>query len=343
MRIAILVPNFVEYDGGAQVARLQAEELAKEGNEVAIFTFRAGMRAEGAKVFVMGMPRSLFWERLYRLLFPLDILKTLRWLPRLKGYDELIVHLYPLTWLACLARLFYRVRYTFWYHGIMDPSLFPHLYERVYMRLQILLTRLTVRNADRAVAVSRFAQAELKRYTGLNSEVFVYNRVDPRRFHPGVDGTRIRQELHLGDAPVILSVGGIRPVKGFHYLLQAFKLVKREVPDARLVIVGRHDYPYYSKQLREMADDSVIFTGPIPNEELPPYYAMCDLYATCSQWETFNIPIAEAQACGKPVVAFHIGPHPEVIDEKGVLVEPRNVVEFARACIEKLRQARRGG
>jgi 1,2-diacylglycerol 3-alpha-glucosyltransferase len=50
--------------------------------------------------------------------------------------------------------------------------------------------------------------------------------------------------------------------------------------------------------------------------------------------------LAEAQACGKPVVAFDMGPHPEVINENGILVETGNIEKFAEACIEKLKQVR---
>ena len=140
------------------------------------------------------------------------------------------MHLYPLTWLAYLAKKFYKVKYTFWYHGIMDPQFFPYLSERIYIRLQIFLTRLTVRNADRAVAVSKYAQRELKRYTGLDSEV-VYNKVEQEKFHPGIDGTEVRKKHRLGDRPVVLFVGALRPVKGVHLLLQAFNLVKKQIPD----------------------------------------------------------------------------------------------------------------
>lgn len=339
MKVAILVPNFVEFDGSARVAKFQAEELAQQGNEVAVFALAASMKPQGCALFVMGMPQSLFWQRIYRLLFPLDVLKVLGWLPRLKHFDEVIVHLYPLTWLACLAKRFYKVRYTFWYHGIMDPYFFPYLHERLYIRLQIFLTRLTVKNADRAVAVSKYAQEELKRYTGLNGEV-VYNRVDLSKFHPGLNGTHVRGNYKLGNAPVMLFVGALRPVKGIHLLIQAFNLVKGKMPDARLVIVGSWDYPYYLEELKRLGGDSVIFAGVVPHDDLPYYYAMCDIYATCSLWETYNLPLVEAQLCGKPTVAFNIGPHQEVIHEKGVLVETGNAEKFAQACIQKLEQVR---
>lgn len=334
-----MVPNFVEFDGAGRVVEVQSDELVREGHQVTVFTFAADMHPEGVQVLTMGMPKSLFWERMYRLLFPLDLPKTLKWLPKLKEFDEVIVHLYPLTWLGYLARKRYKVKYIFWYHGIMPPKLFPHLYERIYMRLQIFLTRLTVGNADRAVAVSKYGQQELKRYTGLDSEV-VYNKVDLTKFHPGLDGAKVREQYNLGDEPVILFVGALRPVKGVHLLIQAFNLLKEKMPNAKLVLVGRPDYSYYFEELKKISDSSVTFAGFISHEFLPSYYAACDVYATSSLWESFNIPVIEAQACGKPVVAFDMGPHPEVINENGILVEIGNIEKFAQACVEKLKQVR---
>jgi len=68
---------------------------------------------------------------------------------------------------------------------------------------------------------------------------------------------------------------------------------------------------------------------------LPCYYAACDLYVTASLWEGFNLPIAEAQACGKRVVAFNIGSHPEVV-KNGILVEKGSTSKFAEAVIKLL-------
>ncbi len=339
MRIAILYPNFVDYDGGARVAELQAQELVAQGNYVAIFALRAAIRPRNVNVFIIGMPKNPTWERIYRLVFPLDIFRTLQWLPKLRSFDLIITHQYPMTWLAYLAKRFYKVEHKVWYHGIMDPQFFPHLYERIYIKLQIFLTRLTVKNADSAVAVSKYAQKELKQYTGLDSEV-VYNKIHLEKFHLGVNGYEIRRKYGLGSDPTILFVGGLRPVKGVHLLIRAFNLVKEKIPSAKLVIVGRPDYAYYFRDLKSISDDSVVFANFVAHGVLPLYYAMCDLYATGSLWETFNVPVAEAQACGKPVVAFDIGPHPEVIDENGILIETGNIEKFAQACIKKLKEVR---
>lgn len=338
MRVAILIPNFSTADGGARHAELHIKQLVQAGHDVAVFALGADIKPRGADLFVMGMPKSLFLERVYRLFFPLDIFKTIRWLPKLKKFDLVFVYLYPLTWLGYLAKKLYKVNYAFRYSGIMDPKLMPRLYERIYIKVQILLTRLTVRNVDYAVSVSKFAQVELKKYTGLESQI-EHDEIDTSRFHKGVDGTIIREKYNLGNTPVILSVGAIRPVKGVHLLIEAFNLVKQTIPEAKLLIVGRHDYGYYSKQLQEMGKGGVIFTGFVPDEELSHYYAACNLYATCSFWECCNRCALEAQACGKPVIAWHES-FAEILNENSLLVEPENTEKFAQACIEKLGEIR---
>jgi 1,2-diacylglycerol 3-alpha-glucosyltransferase len=192
---------------------------------------------------------------------------------------------------------------------------------------------------DRAVSVSYAAQKEFSEYTGLDSEV-VYNHPDIKRFHEGIDGSKIRRKHDLGKDPVFLNVGRVCPQKGAHLLIEAFNMIKENVPNAKLVLVGKHTYDYYLKELKGKCDNSVIFAGYVPDAELSQYYSMCDIYTTCSLWETYNIPLTEAQICGKPVIAFDIGPHSEVIDGKGILVKKGNIEEFAGACITKLHEVR---
>ncbi|MCK4387778.1 MAG: glycosyltransferase family 4 protein, partial [Dehalococcoidia bacterium] len=86
-------------------------------------------------------------------------------------------------------------------------------------------------------------------------------------------------------------------------------------------------------------DDSVVFTGPISHEFLPLYYAACDVYASCSRWETYNLPLVEAQACRKPVVAFNVSAHPEVATngKTGFLVPFKDADALAEAIIKLLK------
>ena len=113
--------------------------------------------------------------------------------------------------------------------------------------------------------------------------------------------------------------------------------MQKEYPKAKLIIVGKHTFPKYTKKLKKMANKDVIFTGFIADNELPYYYAACDIYTTASLWEGFDIPIVEAYNMGKPTVAFNIGSHPEVV-KKGILVKKNDVKGFAKAIIKLIKK-----
>lgn len=338
MKIAILSPVFWTFDGISRVVEDQAREFSRQGNHVSIFTLAANMEPPpNVSLYLLDMPRGSLGQRIYRLLFPLDFVKAIKWVPKLKSYDIIYSHQYPITWLAYLAKKFYKIKYTYYNHGIYPPWTSSYFVERVYIRMFALLANWIIKKADSAISVSRYLQQQLKKETGLDSEV-IYNKVDNQRFHKGVNGSKIREKLQLGSEPIILYVGRISPHKGIHLLIEAFDLVKQEIPEAKLLIAGKHTFDSYSRKLKQMSDDSVIFAGYVSDEDLPYYYAACDVYATCTLWEGFNLPLVEAQTCGKPVVAFSLGPHPEVIDdgETGILVEPHHIGEFASGIINAL-------
>ena len=345
MKIAHLLPIFSAFGGSPWVAYMVATEQQDKGDDVTIFALEAdGKLPRNIPIIVMGMPRNPMLQRIYRLAMPLNIGKALKWVPRLREFDVIYSHHYPMNWLAYLAKRFYGVKFVYYNHGTIDSTFFPGLVQKAYAGIFGLLANWTIKKADSAISVSCDIQHQLKEETGLDSEV-VYNKVDTTKFHEGLDGSSLRQKYNLGDRPLILFIGRIVPYKGLHLLIEAFSLVRSELPSAQLMIVGKHILPAYSKKLAEIADDLVIFAGYVPTEELPDYYAACDVYSTATIWESFNIPLVEAQACGKPVVAFNFGPHPEVVKdgETGFLVPPGDVGALAEAVVrlikdDKLRQ-----
>lgn len=339
MRIAHLTPTFSAFSGIDRVVHSLAAEQEDEGNYVTIFALEADMKPpENVGLKVMAMPRNPTWQRIYRLIMPLDIHKGLKWVPKLKGFDIIYSHYYPMNWLAYLAKRFYGVKFVYYNYGINYPELFPSFLERTYLRVFIALANWTIRRADGAISISQFLQQRLEKETGLISEV-AYPKIDISQFHEGLDGLPVREKYNLGSSPLLVYIGRISPHKGVHLLIEAFNLVRQEIPDAKLLIVGKHTFPGYSKKLKEMANSSVIFAGYVADEELPHYYAACDVYATATMWEGFNLPLAEAQACGKPVVAFNIGPHLEVVKdgETGFLIPPRDTSALAKAIVKLLK------
>ena len=344
MKTAILTPTFSRFSGPDRVVLNEAMEAAAAGKEVTIFTFRTDFNSQqlpkNVTVEALGMPKNPLLERIYRLFFFADIFKVNRIVKKLQQFDEAISFLYPMTLPAMLVKKKKpSLKYVYYDVGIAYPKLFDSILEKIYMKLFASFTKRTVKNADAAISISRFCSEELKKGTGLDSEV-KYVKIDNKRFNGDVSAKYKKQidsviKTYELEEPVLLYVGRISPHKGVHLLLDAFKLIKEKIPSATLVVVGKHTFAKYSHQLQKTAAEigGVVFTGFIPDEDLPAFYGNCDAYVTCSMWEGFNIPIVEANACGKPAVAFRVGSHPEVL-KKGILVEEGNVKEFAAAVVK---------
>jgi 1,2-diacylglycerol 3-alpha-glucosyltransferase len=196
-------------------------------------------------------------------------------------------------------------------------------------------TNITLKNVDEAYSVSKYLKDDLKKVSNLDSKV-VYNKIDKKRFNKKVKPGKIIKKYNLKNNKVLLYVGRIAPHKGIHLLLKSFDIIKKQIPNAKLIIIGKPTFNTYFRKLKKLKDKNVIFTGFVDDNELPYYYAACNIYTTASLWEGFNLPAAEAQACGKPVVAFDIGPHPEIV-KKGILVKKENTKEFAEAVIKLLK------
>ncbi|MFA5134750.1 MAG: glycosyltransferase family 4 protein [Patescibacteria group bacterium] len=335
MKVAILAATFSKFSGIDRVAEQQAASLVRKGNEVTVFTLSSDIEPHGYKVETIGMPYSLRWQRIYRLLFFLDFKKVMDTSLQLNGFDAIYSHQYPMNIIALKAKKSFNTEYVYYNHGIAPPETFQNFFEQLYIRIFRMLTNLTIKRADRVISISKYLADVLREETGVISEV-KYNTIDTVRFHPGISGERIRKNLGIGNVPLALYIGRISPHKGLHTLLHAFKRVSKAVPQAKLLIVGEPTFEAYKRQLLSLATNAVIFAGFVPDNELPEYYAASDVYVSASQWEGYNLPLAEAHACGKSAVVFNLCAHPEVSQPGDVLVEPGSINEFANALIEKL-------
>jgi 1,2-diacylglycerol 3-alpha-glucosyltransferase len=335
MKIAILTPTFSEFSGIDRVVEMEAKDMSQQGHKITIFCFKATIKTKYADIVRIGMPKNPTIERLYRLLFFMDIFKINRILKKLEGFDKIICHQYPMTIIGSKARK--KLGITFIYHnaGIAFPELFTNILERNYMRLFNFFTNKSIKNVDKVISISRFLSDELEKETGIKSKV-EYVKIDKKRFHKGIDKTVIRKKYNLKNYPVCLYVGRISPHKGIHLLIESFNLVLKELPNAKLLIVGKKTFGDYAKKLQKIAGKvnkgSITFTDFVPDDEMPYYYAACDVYTTATLWEGFDMPIVEAAALGKPSVAFDIGAHKEVLTN-GSLVKERDIQEFSKAII----------
>lgn len=137
------------------------------------------------------------------------------------------------------------------------------------------------------------------------------NGIDTVEFSPGgADGG-----AHL------LCVSRLVARKGVQHLLEAMPLVLRQVPHARLTIVGEGDL---DGALRQRAAElglaeRVTFLGRVPHERLPEIYRSADLFVQPSFYEGMSNTVLEAMACGLPIVATGEGGREELFDGNAVL------------------------
>ncbi len=330
MNIGIVTSTFVSYSGIDRVVEDQAKSLVKKGNKVRIITLKAELQVSGVTVNELGVPKGLLLQRIYRLLFFLDSKKINRAAKMLADCREVYSHNYPMNLIAGKAKKRYGATYIYYNHGLTPPKVFNNFFEKLYIYIITKLNIWSVRSADRAISISNYLARVLKKQTGITSTV-VYNNVK-RRSSGGIDFKQIKKKYHLNEGPIILFVGRISPHKGVHLLIRAFNKVKAKIPTAQLVLAGKADFGHYFKNLKKMSDNSVLFTGYISDEEVAAFYEACSVYATTTLWEGFDLPLAEAQLYGKPVVAFDLCSHPELV-KNGLLVPPGQVDTFADSII----------
>jgi len=191
---------------------------------------------------------------------------------------------------------------------------------------------------DGLIAVSRVAQQYHMRYFPADYTV-IPNGVDAELF--GRPDLAPIEEFADG-RPNILFVGRLEKRKGLPYLLEAFVHIQRELPDARLIVVGAYDsldkVPFLL-QVRYLGLSDVHFVGRVTEEELARYYRTADVFcAPNTGMESFGLVLLEAMASGAPVVASDIGGYREVIDDgrQGMLVAPEDPQALAAALVSLL-------
>lgn len=149
--------------------------------------------------------------------------------------------------------------------------------------------------------------------------------------------TELRTQLGMNaDEPVIFFAGFVTPRKGLDYLARALPLIH---PRPRLIVAG-HWSPSYRSHFFSLLGPGVhqvIEAGFVPDEQMPAYYSLADVYVSPSLLEGFGIPLAESLACETPVVAVNAGSAAEVAGPGGILVPPRDPVSLADA-VSKLLQ-----
>lgn len=203
--------------------------------------------------------------------------------------------------------------------------------DRLHVRKQLDV----LRQAERIIAVSAYTADDVVRYADVDRKkiVVIHNGVDPafRRLDSTddapVNGHRLPERF-------VLNVGGIDWRKNVELLFDSFSRLLGRHPDLSLVITGAiENDPRYAIFKEEMTRrglaDRVVAVGFVSTDDLIRLYNRCEVFFYPSVYEGFGLPVAEAMACGAPVISTNVSSIPEVAGDAALLFSPNRPDDFA--------------
>ena len=270
----------------------------------------------------------------------------------IRAFDPEIVHVQTEFSIGSLGRLYCRN------HGLPIVST-CHTHYESYMasyvpflpgeigRTAARVWLRSIYSRDDFVAVPSLKIADLLRSYGVDKDFAVLpTGVDERVFKPEPEAARaLRAELarkhpRLASGPLAVYAGRVGHEKNIRILVDAMRIVSREIPEASLLVVGEGPAraELRNEAHRRGIGDKVFATGYVDRSILPAYYSMADIFVFPSVTETQGLVTIEAMLCGTPVVGVaEMGTGDIMEDDKGGLLASNDAASFADKMIRLLK------
>lgn len=194
------------------------------------------------------------------------------------------------------------------------------------------------RKADYVIGVSKYVSNHTLEYIDYNSKFkgVIFNPANLNRFY--------KANLEKTVKGRIFFAGTVCEKKGIRQLVQAMPLIKKEVPEAHLLVAGREwifpdsgrSYLEYLKTfIHDEIRESITFLGAIPNSEIPKYIESAEVCCYPSHMEAMPLAWIEVMSMGKPFVGSKLGPGPEIVEhgKTGLLCNPLDPFDIAEKVI----------
>lgn len=229
--------------------------------------------------------------------------------------------------------------------SIMDLGFlkFPEQFTRKDLLQLSSWTKCSIKKVNNILAISKSTKNDIIKAYGIPGKkiTVAYPGYDKKKFNtkiaePEVEKVRGKYKINND---YILFLSTLKPSKNIERLLEAFAQLKAD--KLKLVIAGKKGWlyePIFSKVKELGLEKQVVFTGFVPEDEVPALMVGAKVFVLPSLWEGFGIPVVEAMACGVPVVVSNAGSLPEVVGEAGVIVDPESAENIAGGIREALEQ-----
>jgi len=331
MKIALVSPYDFAYPGGVANHISALERLFTQmGHEVKVIApVSKVISTFGDRFIPIGKPRSIPTSgSIARVTISLRLASRIKAVLDEEKFD--IIHLHePFMPMLCTAVLrFSNTANVGTFHAVHGKPGY-----NFGKPISTIMLRRRVRKLDGKTAVSKPAM-EFARKHVPGYYTIIPNGVDLDHFSPNVSPI---DEFCDGKVN-ILFVGRLEKRKGVGYLLKAYKRVRQEIPNSRLIIVGPGTRlrGKYERQVKRSGLKDVVFVGYVSYDELPRYYETADIFcAPAVGWESFGIILLEAMAMGKPIIASNIDGYASLVTHgvEGLLVPPKDEEMLAQALI----------
>lgn len=214
------------------------------------------------------------------------------------------------------------------------PQTFP---KRDLLKLNFLLNT-AVKRADKLIAVSQSTKNDLLQFfPNLKEECIkvVHHGFDEEFFSARLPTEEIEKNLsryNLRTGNYVLYVGALQPRKNLARLIEAFNIVKKSIPDMKLVLAGETAWlasEIIAARKKSIYKNDIILTGRMGFEELRALYQGARCFAFPSLYEGFGLPLLEAFASGIPVLTADNSSLREVGGDAALYADALSVSDIA--------------
>jgi glycosyltransferase involved in cell wall biosynthesis len=266
-----------------------------------------------------------------------DLFLLTCWLPfslpieLIKSKPDILFSAMPTLPLFCPCKTIIRV------HDL--AYLLDNSYFKIETRLAIgAMTSRAIKRSDKIIAISESTKKDLITHFGVREDkisvIYRSHNADVYKPSTAADIYNVKQKYNIS-ANYVIYVGTLEPRKNVVGLIKAFgSLKEKERLGHKLVITGAKGWLYQDifEMISEMGlEQMVIFTGFVPEEELPILMSGARILIYPSFYEGFGLPPLQAMACGTPVITSKISSMPEVVGDAGWLIDPYNQDELTDA------------
>jgi len=224
------------------------------------------------------------------------------------------------------------------------PIKFPDFFDEKTRRHFNCYFNNVIPKADVVIAISNSTKEDILEYFDIPG-----NKVEV--VAPGFDSELYRQmqdksmidkiKAKYGiDKNYILFVGTLEPRKNLQKLIKAYSILPEYLKSDYLLVVCGKKGLFFEELFRAVKElkleEKVIFTGYVPDEDLPFLMNGAEVFVYPSLYEGFGLPPLEAMACGTPVISSKVSSLPEVVNDAGILINPNDVEELSDALLRVL-------